>query len=232
MPRESDGPEYARVTKRLKDEKGLPIGTANDNPILDTRMYEVEYLDGYKQSLAANVIAMNMFAQVDAEGNRHVLFDQIIDHRTDGTNIKLSNSFITSGNGGKRRVETTKGWEILVQWKDGSSTWEAFKDMKECYPVQLCEYALDKRISDEPVFAWWLPHVIKKRKQIISKIKSKYWTRTHKFGIRVPKSIQDAISIDKQNDNHLWWEAICDEMKNVRIAFEVFEGDVATLPPN
>ena len=232
MPRESDGPEYARVTKRLKDAKGLPIGTANDNPILDTRMYEVEYLDGYKQSLAANVIAMNMFAQVDAEGNRHVLFDQIIDHRTDGTNIKLSNSFITSGNGGKRRVETTKGWEILVQWKDGSSTWEAFKDMKECYPVQLCEYALDKRISDEPVFAWWLPHVIKKRKQIISKIKSKYWTRTHKFGIRVPKSIQDAISIDKQNDNHLWWEAICDEMKNVRIAFEVFEGDVATLPPN
>ena len=54
MPRESDGPEYARVTKRLKDAKGLPIGTANDNPILDTRMYEFEYLDGYKQSLAAN----------------------------------------------------------------------------------------------------------------------------------------------------------------------------------
>ena len=104
--------------------------------------------------------------------------------------------------------------------------------MKEFYPVQLCEYALDKRISDEPVFAWWLPHVIKKIKQIISKIKSKYWTRTHKFGIRVPKSIQDAISIDKQNDNHLWWEAICDEMKNVRIAYEVFEGDVTTLPPN
>jgi hypothetical protein len=48
----------------------------------------------------------------------------------------------------------------------------------------------------------------------------------------VPKSIQDAISIDKQNENHLWWEAIFDEMKNVRIAFEVFEGDVATLPPN
>ncbi len=173
-----------------------------------------------------------MFAQVDAEGNRHVLLDQIIDHRTDGTNIKLADSIITSSNGGQRRIETTKEWEILVQWKDGSSTWEALKDMKECYPVQLFEYALESRISDEPVFAWWLPHVIKKQKQIISKIKSKYWTRTHKFGIRVPKSIQDAIAIDKQNGNHLQWEAICDEMKNVLIAFEIFEGDVTSLPPN
>jgi len=39
MPRESDGPEYARVTKRLKDANGLPIGTANDNPLMDTRIY-------------------------------------------------------------------------------------------------------------------------------------------------------------------------------------------------
>ena len=49
MPRESDGPEYSRVTKIIKDAKGLPIGTANDNPILDTCIYEVEYFDGYKQ---------------------------------------------------------------------------------------------------------------------------------------------------------------------------------------
>ena len=39
-------PRLARVTKRLKDANGLPIGLANENPILDTRMYEIEYLDG------------------------------------------------------------------------------------------------------------------------------------------------------------------------------------------
>ena len=48
LPRDGDGPEFARVTKRLRDANGLPIGTANDNPILDTRLYEVEYLDGHK----------------------------------------------------------------------------------------------------------------------------------------------------------------------------------------
>ena len=34
-------PSFAKVTKRLRDAQGLPIGTANDNPILDTCMYEV-----------------------------------------------------------------------------------------------------------------------------------------------------------------------------------------------
>ena len=40
-----------------------------------------------------------MFDQVDEEGKRYVLFDQIIDHRTEATNIKRTNSFITSING-------------------------------------------------------------------------------------------------------------------------------------
>ena len=34
---------WAKVTKRLRDANGLPIGTANENPILDSRVYEVEY---------------------------------------------------------------------------------------------------------------------------------------------------------------------------------------------
>ena len=38
-------PRLTRVTKRLKDANSLQIRLANENPILDTRMYEVEYLD-------------------------------------------------------------------------------------------------------------------------------------------------------------------------------------------
>ena len=56
--------------KQLKDNQGRPIGIASDNPILDTRMYEVEYQDGHTAALAANIIAENIFAQVDEEGNR------------------------------------------------------------------------------------------------------------------------------------------------------------------
>ena len=62
MERHYDGPEFSRVTKRLKDKDGLPIGIASENPILDTRMYEVEYTDGYKTAMTANAIASNLFA--------------------------------------------------------------------------------------------------------------------------------------------------------------------------
>ena len=90
----TEGPEFARVTKRLKDKEGRPIGIASDNPILDTRMYEVEYADGYKAAMTENNIASNLFAQVDQDGNRFVLFDEIIDPRKDGSEIKQNNAFI------------------------------------------------------------------------------------------------------------------------------------------
>ena len=38
LPRDGAEILFGRVVKRLRDKDGLPIGTANDNPILDTRM--------------------------------------------------------------------------------------------------------------------------------------------------------------------------------------------------
>ena len=105
------------------------------------------------------------------------------------------------------------------------------KDMKESYPVQVAKYCVQSRISSEPEFAWWVPYVLKKRNRIIVKVKSEYWIRTHKFGIWVPKSVQEAKRIDEQNGDTLWWKSICKEMENVRVAFEEFEGDKSHLPP-
>jgi hypothetical protein len=231
IPRDGDGPEFAKVTKRLRDHNGLPIGKANNNPLLDTRIYEVEYPDGHKASLAANAIAENMFAQVDDEGNRHVLFQEIVDHRTDGSEVKQQDAFVLTRTGTKRRKETTQGWEILVQWKDGSVTWVTLKDMKNSYPVQLAEYATQRRIAGEPAFAWWIQHVLSKRNRIIGKLKAKYWVRTHKFGVKIPKSVEEAKRFDEENGDSLWWDAICKEMKNVRPAFEVWEKEISDLPP-
>jgi hypothetical protein len=191
----------------------------------------VEFQDGYKTSLAANAIAENLFAQIDDEGNRHVLFQEIIDHRVNGKQVLQQDAFITTRTGTKRRRETTIGWELLVQWKDQSTTWVTLKDMKEAYPVQSAEYAVQARIAEEPAFAWWAPHTLKKRNRIIARVKSKYWLRTHKFGIRIPKSVKEAREIDAENGNSYWWDAILKEMKNVRPAFEVWEGSEDSIPP-
>ena len=118
-----------------------------------------------------------------------------------------------------------------MQWKDQSTSWIALKDMKDSFPVQQAECSVRARISQEPAFAWWVSFVFKKQHRIIAKVKSKYWVRTHKFGIRVPKSVAEAKRLDKSNGDTLWWDAICKEMKNVPIAFEEFEGDVSAIPP-
>ncbi|MEM7375750.1 MAG: hypothetical protein AAF587_44565 [Bacteroidota bacterium] len=67
VDRGGEYPEFARVTKHLKDHQGNPIGKSHDNFLMDTSMYEVEFADGHKQAMAANFIAQNMFASVDEE---------------------------------------------------------------------------------------------------------------------------------------------------------------------
>ena len=223
-------PEMGRVTKRIKDQHGNPVGVANDNPILDTRMYNVEFEDGHSEAISANIIAENLFSQVDEEGRRHAIFDEIIDLRTDGTALSEEDAFLTAKNGIRRRRKTTQGWEVCILWKDRSTTWHKLKDIKDSYPVQLAEYAVENNTSHLPAFAWWVPYTLKKRDRIISKVKSKYWIRTHKYGIRIPKTVKEALEIDRENGNTLWWDALMLEMKNVRPSFEVFEGNLDQIP--
>ena len=74
----------------MRDKDVIPIGTANDNPILDSQIYEVEYPDGHQASLVANAIAENLFAQVDDEGHRSVLLKEIVDHRVNWREVMKS----------------------------------------------------------------------------------------------------------------------------------------------
>ena len=55
-------PHLFHVTKRLHYANGIPVGKSSDKHILDTLMYKVEYVDGKKSALYANLIAENMFA--------------------------------------------------------------------------------------------------------------------------------------------------------------------------
>ena len=106
-----------------------------------------------------------------------------MDHRTSEETIKKRQGTYVTETGNIRKKRTTAGWEILVQWKDNTHDWIKLKDLKESYPVELMEYATRKKIDEEPAFAWWVPHVCRKSKQILQKVKSKYLECTHKYGI-------------------------------------------------
>ena len=55
-------------------------------------------------------------------------------------------------------------------------------------------------------------------------MKSRYWKTTHKFGIRVPKSVDEAYKIDLETGTNFWTKAISKEMVKVKVAFSRWEG--------
>ena len=211
-----------KVKRRKVDGLGVAIGHRHDNPILDTRTYMVEFPDGAEMEYTTNTIAENMWAQCDIDGNQWLLMEAIIDHRSDETAIPKDKAFITVNNR-KQRVKTTKGWELCIQWKDGTTTWQRLADMKESNPVEVSEYAVAKELDDEPAFAWWVDWTLKRRNRIIAAVNNRTLKRTHKFGIPVPRNADEAYRFDKENGNTFWADAIDKEMKNVRIAFQILD---------
>ncbi len=78
------------------------------------------------------------------------------------------------------------GWQLCYQLKDGSLPWEILIDLKESHPIETAKYAKIIGIDHEPAFNWWVPHVLKKRNQIILLVKKQnpqFLKWTHKFGI-------------------------------------------------
>ena len=223
LPGHDNQNQMARVVKRIKGNDGNSIDASKPyNPILDTSEYLVEFSDGTTKELTANLIAESMYSQVDDEGHHFQLLKEISDHRKDDTAIeKKDGYFQRSSNSPKVPKKTTRGWQLLVHWKDGSSQWIKLKDLKVSNPVELAEYAKAKGIDDEPAFKWWVPFTLHKRDRIVKKVKAKYWRTTHMLGIRVPKSVDEALKLDEENGNTLWYDAIQKEMTNVRVAFKV-----------
>ena len=210
----------AKVTGRKRDADGNPLGKRHANPMLDTREYEVVFPDGATDVFTANIIAENLYSQVDEEGNSFSIMSEITDHKSDGAAVTKDDGWEQTKDGHRRRRRTTKGWKLLVNWKDGTSSWIPLKDLKESHPVQVAEYALANKILEEPAFAWWSRHVLKKRDRIIKKVKSRYWERSHKYGILLPKSVEEAMRLDRKSGTDVWRRAIEKEIKNIDCAFE------------
>jgi hypothetical protein len=169
---------------------------------------------------AANMIAESLYSQVDADSREFILMKKIVDHRSDGSAVPVDDAYYVDPNGQTTRRMTTKGWKLLVEWKDCSMDWLPLKDLKESYPVQVTEYAVANKIAEQPAFAWWVPYVLRKRERIIQKVKSRYWKRTHKYGVELPKSVKQVLAIDRNTGTSFWKDAIEKEMKNVLPVFE------------
>ena len=175
-------------------------------------------MGGEIEVYTANIIAENLQFQVDEEGKRQMMIDEIVDHRVMEEAIPKNEGTFITRSGMKRKKRTTRGWKICVQWKDGSTNWIALKDLNDYYPVYLADYVVINKIQDDPAFACWILYVIVKRKIIIAKLRSKYWEKTHKYGTRISKSMKEGKEIDEENSTTIWMDMIRLQIKNGFIA--------------
>jgi len=90
-------------------------GSYDTNPILNTRLYDVMFPDGSVQAYGANIIAENLYSQVDEDGHRYQLLKMIVDHRTNGHAVSKDDGYTTTKSSQRRQRQTTKGWEFLIQ---------------------------------------------------------------------------------------------------------------------
>lgn len=223
--------EIATVVGRKRNADGNYIGRAHNNPILDSRIFTVRFPDGEEKDITYNLLAEHLFSQVDAEGNQYRLFREIIHHRKTKSAMDKADQYRILNNGRRMMKKTTAGWELEVEWKDGSTSWLTLKELKETNAVEVAQYAKENRLLDEPAFQWWAPHVLKKLIRLIKMSRTKHVRKGFKFGIPIPTTVDEAIDLDKQNKNTFWYDAIMKEMKNVRVAFE-FIPDGEKPPPN
>jgi hypothetical protein len=89
------------------------MGIGHSNPLLDTCIYEVKFPDGHTENFATNIIAENIYSQIDAEGNQYLLLSEIMDHKHDGSAIATDDKWIQLGSDRQLR-RTTQGWQLKV----------------------------------------------------------------------------------------------------------------------
>ena len=78
------------------EKHGELIGTYDDNLILNSYLYEVEFPDGEVKELAANVLAENFMLQVDFNGHHSQFLYFITNIRCDYQDIAKDGGYNTT----------------------------------------------------------------------------------------------------------------------------------------
>ena len=101
--------------KRKRRPDGIPMGIQNNNPLLDSKEYEVEFPDGATDKFTANLITENMMSQVDAEEHSYSILSAIVDHCSYGNALSKDDAYISTTTGKPELKQTTRGWYLQVE---------------------------------------------------------------------------------------------------------------------
>ena len=116
-------------------------------------------------------------------------------------------------------------YNVKVLWTDGSITWEPLSVMMKSDPVTLAQFAKEHDMLDKP--GWKNLKKIARRAKVLQRMVNankraqRYNTVVYKFGVRLPRNVQEAYDLDAKNGNTYWADAIKTELGQI-IDYKVF----------
>ena len=221
LPHGEDGRQLCKVLRRSVDAEGKTTGVFHEDSSLNTLIYDLRFPDGHVEQYAANLIAQNVLEQIDdQEGHYTEKLKRILDHRREGNAVSKGQMYFTTRSGQKKLRQSTVGWKFLVEFTNGRKQWMQLSDLKESNPVDVAEYVTSRKLEDEVAFAWWVPYTLRKKARIIAAVRTRVKRKTHKYGIEIPQSVEDAFRLDRENGNTLWQDALALEMGEIGVAIQ------------
>lgn len=94
------------------------------------------------------------------------LFCSIVGHRKNKNAVDKADQYHIH-QGRKVMKCTTAGWDLEVEWKDGTTSWLPSKEVKATNQVEVAEYAVANHIDTEPTFDWWVQQTLQRRRRLI-----------------------------------------------------------------
>ena len=83
----------------------------------------MKFEDGDVTKLTENAKAESMYAMCDKNGDHILLVDAIVYHKKNDNAMTRSEHKFVDSIGKQQYKRSTKGWEVCVIWKNGSTTW-------------------------------------------------------------------------------------------------------------
>ena len=103
---------------------------------------------------------------MDKDGKQLQLYKGIVNYRRNKQAIDKADQYCKHG-GTNIKKKTTTGWDLEVEWVDGSTSWVSLKDLKESNSLKFAQYAVNNCFDLEPAFDWWVKEHLKWHKRMI-----------------------------------------------------------------
>ena len=137
--------------------------------------------------------------------------------------------------GHRKNHESGRGHQVLIQWGDGTSTWNDLGTTFQDDPITVSLYAQKNGLLDTPGWKDCKRYVKNEKKlaRMINQARLKV-NRTkpvYKYGYQIPRNHNEAVKIDKKYGNTKWQDAEKLEIKQL-FEYEAFEdlGKDAPVP--